>query len=121
MKTPRINQTIKRISMLIILISAAVIGGVIVSGNAHADGYLSPQEERFGDAVAGPLCDYLDTAGVSDMSMTTSMKIIYRHTPANMDMSDAVDIINYVVDVYCPRHWDALVAFGDGYRSGSYA
>lgn len=121
MKTPRINQTIKRISMLVILFSMAVIASTIVSGKAHADGYLSPQEERFGDAVAGPLCDYLDTAGISDMSMTTSMKILYRHTPANMDMSDSVDIINYVVDVYCPRHWPDLMAFGDRYRGGGYA
>lgn len=121
MKTPRINQTIKRISMLIILFSMAVIASVIVSGKAHADGYLSQQEARFGDEVAVSLCDYLDSAGVSDASLTTSMKILYRYTPANMDMSDAVDIINYVVQTYCPRHWNALVAFGEGFRSGSYA
>ena len=107
--------------MLVIMISAVVIASVIVSGKAHADGYLSPQEEYFGDAVAGPLCDYLDTAGINEGSMSTSMKIIYRHTPTNMDMSDAVDIINYVVDIYCPRHWNDLVAFGDKYRSNGYA
>ncbi len=38
-----------------------------------------------------------------------------------MHMTDAVDIINYVVSSYCPQHWPALVAFGEGFRSGSYA
>jgi hypothetical protein len=121
MNSPRINETIKRFSILLILFCSVIIASVIVSGAARADGYLSPQEESFGDGVSGPLCDYLDTVGVNDESMTTSMKILYRHTPANMDMSDAVDIINYVVQNHCPHHWDSLVAFGEGFRSGSYA
>lgn len=121
MKTPRINQTIKRISMLIILISAAIIGGVIISGKAHADGYLTPQEEHFGDLIAGPLCEYIDAAGVTESSMEDALKIIYRNTPTYMDVGDAADIINYTVYNYCPRHWSKLQAFGAGARSQQYA
>ena len=121
MKTPRINQTIKRISMLIILISAAVIGGVIISGKAHADGYLSPQEEYFGDLIAETLCDYIDGAGVTESSMEDALRVIYRNTPAYMDVGDAADIINYTVYNYCPRHWSKLQAFGAGARSQQYA
>ena len=121
MKTPRINQTIKRISMLIILFSAAIVASVIVSGKAHADGYLSPQEESFGDAVSGPLCKYIDNLGITDSSMEEAMRIIYVNTPNNMDVGDAVDIINYVVDTYCPEHWPDLVAFGNRHRGGGYA
>lgn len=118
MRTPQVNLFIKRISLLIIMISAAVIAA---TGIARADGTLTAGEERFGDEIAVPLCDYIDTAGVTEQSMMTSMKIIYRHTPGYMDMSDAVDIINYVVENYCPSHWNDLVAFGNRYRGASYA
>lgn len=121
MNSPRINATVKRFSILVILISAGIIASLIVSGKAWADGYLSPQEQRFGDAVAGYVCEYIDSVGVSEASMSAAMRIIYQNTPANMDMSDAVDIINYSVQNYCFEHWDKLVAFGEGARSQGYA
>lgn len=117
MNSPRINQKIKRISMLIIFFSAAIIAGLIVAGKASADGYLSPQEERFGDAIAGSVCRFIDNVGVNEDSMANAMQIIYNNTPPSMDMSDAVDIINHAVYNYCPQHWDSLVAFGEGARS----
>lgn len=112
-KTPMHNRTIKRIAMLIALGALGMAGSIAV---ARADGYLTPQEQRFGDAIEQPLCEYIDNAGVTTTSMTGAMRIIYRNTPASMDMSDAVDIINYVVSTYCPEHWDELVSFGEGYR-----
>lgn len=95
---------------------AAVSAALCLAPVAGADGYLSPQEERFGDVVSDALCDYLDAAGVSGSSMAEAMKIIYQHTPNNMDMADTVEIINYAVFTYCPRHWGSLVAFGKAMR-----
>ena len=114
MKTPMINATIKKISMLIILICAAIIASTAV---ARADGILTAQEKRFGDYVSDVLCDYIDAVGVNNDSMTEALEIIYVNTPIHMDMTDSADIINYVVSNYCPRHWPALVAFGEGARS----
>lgn len=114
MKTPMKNITIKRIALLISLGAIAMAGATAV---ARADGILTTQEERFGDAIAGPLCDFIDSAGVSSSSMSDAIRIIYQHTPVNMDMTDAVDIINYTVYNYCPSHWKELAAFGEGARS----
>jgi hypothetical protein len=115
MNSPRINTTIKRFSLLVIMLSTAIIASLIVSGKAYAD--LSPGEQRFGDAVAAPLCEFLDSSGINEASLTKAVEIIYRNTPANVDVSDSVDIINYAVYNYCPNHWDNLVAFGEGARS----
>lgn len=113
MKTPRINNTIKRVSLIVILLAAAVIASTAI---ARADGYLSPQEEYFADAISDDLCGYLDVAGVNEKSLTTIVYIIVDAAPY-FDGGDAADIVNYVVDGYCPWHWDALVAFGEGYRA----
>lgn len=114
MKTPMINHQIKLISLLLIVLSAVAIA---ISAVARADGALTSQEQYFGDQISKPLCEYIDTAGVNNVSMNVAISIIYRHTPTNMDASDAVDIINYVVFTYCPDHWGELVAFGDRYRN----
>lgn len=90
---------------------------LLFSAPATADGYLSPQEEAFGDGIAVELCKMIDRIGVNNVSMSEAIEIIYVNTPASMDMSDAVDIINYSVANYCPEHWAALVAFGEGARS----
>ena len=111
--TPQNNRTIKRVSILIILGAAIAASSTAI---ARADGNLTAQEQQFGDDIAQSLCDYIDVAGVTTASMSKSMKIIYQHTPASMDMSDAVDIINYVVSTYCPSHWAELVTFGDAVR-----
>lgn len=114
MKTPMINHQIKLISILLIILSAIAVASAAV---VRADGILTAQEQDFGDAIAGHLCTFIDRAGVSEQSMADAITIIYRNTPVNMDMSDAVDIINYSVSNYCPEHWDELVAFGEGARS----
>lgn len=112
-KTPMINHQIKLVSLLLIVLSAVAIACAAV---VRADGILTPQEQRFGDALSGTLCDYIDSLGVTDYSMMKAMEIIYRHTPSYMDETDAVDIINYTVESYCPEHWGELVAFGNRYR-----
>ena len=102
---------------LALALPLAITATLLFSAPATADGYLSPQEEAFGDAIAVELCKMIDRIGVNNMSMSEAMEIIYVNTPASMDMSDAVDIINYSVYNYCPGHWDELVAFGEGARS----
>lgn len=101
---------------LALVLPSAIAAALLSSAPASADGYLTPQEQNFGDSVAGSVCEFIDNVGVNARSMAEAMKIIYTHTPANMDMSDAVDIINYSVYNYCPEHWDELVAFGEGAR-----
>lgn len=102
---------------LTLALPSAIAAALLSSAPASADGYLTPQEEHFGDAVAESVCGYIDNVGVNATSMAEAIKIIYTNTPANMDMTDAVDIINYSVYTYCPGHWDELVAFGEGARS----
>lgn len=114
MRAPRINKTIQRVCMLSILISTAAIGGAAI---ARADGYLSEEEQTFGNAVSSELCIYLDQNGVTFDSMYDLTKIIYENTSRRVDVSDSVDIVNYVVYEYCPRHWASLVAFGEGIRA----
>ena len=111
---PRSNSILKRFALLVIVVCATII---TATGVARADGYLTNQEKFVGDEISGVFCDYIDSAGVTDISMPEAMRIIYTNTPPSMDMSDAVDIINYVVSSYRPQHWPALVAFGEGVRS----
>lgn len=106
-------MNIKRLSILVILGAAIAASSTAI---ARADGNLTAQEERFGDQISEALCSYIDTAGVTTSSMSQAMRIIYRNTPSNMDYSDAVDVINYVVSTYCPNHWAELVSFGDAMR-----
>ena len=56
-------------------------------------------------------------APIPSVSMMAAMTVLYRNTPQDMDMTDAVDIINYSVYNYCPEYWPQLVAFGEGARS----
>lgn len=111
--TPQNNTTIKRISILIILGAAIAASSTAI---ARADGILTAQEQRFGDQIGSALCSYIDTAGVTTASMSEAMRIIYRNTPGNVDLTDTADIINYVVSTYCPNHWAELVTFGDAMR-----
>lgn len=112
--TPKNNMTLKRISILIILGAAIAASGTAI---ARADGYLSEEEQTFGNAVSSELCIYLDQNGVTFDSMYDLTKIIYENTSRRVDVSDSVDIVNYVVYEYCPRHWASLVAFGEGIRA----
>ena len=100
-----------------VLITLLMIAGVLLASPSKADGILTSEEKTYGDAVATSLCGYLDTAGVNRESLYASVKIIYQHTSRNVDLTDAVDIINYAVENYCPQHWDELVAFGEGART----
>lgn len=112
--SPRFNFFIKRIAFVIAMVSVAMVG---IAAVARADGNITPQEQAFGDAVAGSLCNYLDQRGITEDSMYDLVKIIYEDTPSYMDAGDAADIVNYTVYTYCPNHWPALVAFGEGYRA----
>lgn len=95
---------------------AATAAALLFSAPASADGYLTPQEQHFGDEIADSVCRFIDRLGVNAVSMEQAVEIIYTHTPASMDMTDAADIINYSVYTYCPEHWGELVAFGEGAR-----
>jgi hypothetical protein len=118
----RINQrpsTIRdttRGILLGVIIVLLMIAGVLLASPSKADGVLTPQEEAFGDEVASSLCGYLDRGGVNRETLYNAGKIIYENTPSYMGITDAVDIINYSVYTYCPSHWAALVAFGEGAR-----
>lgn len=103
--------------LLGVIIVLLMIAGVLLAAPSKADGYLSPQEEAFGNEVAPSLCEYLDRGGVNRETMYSAVKIIYENTPSYMDMTDAADIINYSVYNFCPGHWNALVAFGEGVRT----
>lgn len=114
MQSPRINHKIKIVVGSIFLATAAAVSTVAV---ARADGNVTPQEQAFGDGISASLCNYLDNRGINEHSMYDLMKIIYEDTPSYMDAGDAADIVNYTVYTYCPNHWPALVAFGEGYRA----
>lgn len=116
MKTPRINQQIKQISFLIIFLSAVLIASAAI---ARADGILTSEERYYGNEIAWNLCDYFDSLSVTDSSTTEAVRIIYQNTPNHMDVTDAVDIINYVVSEFCPSHWNDLVRLGDRYRNAA--
>jgi len=117
MKTPRINSTIKKFSLLIIVVSTTIM---TATGIARADGILTDTEQAIGDDTGVSLCEYLDVAGVNNTSITKVIEIFHKNIPA-MSGDNIADVVNYAVTNYCPRHWDSLVAFGEGYRSGSYA
>jgi hypothetical protein len=99
------------------LIVVFMVAGVLLASPSKADGNLSSQEQAFGNEVASSLCGYLDEGGVNRETMYNAVKIIYENTPSYVDVTDAVDIINYSVYNFCPVHWNALVAFGEGART----
>jgi hypothetical protein len=113
MKTPRINQTIQRISILVILVSIAIIASS--AGRANADGYMTPGEESLAVEVSGDLCAYLDKNGVNTSSLGTVFGAIYPR-PEISDYGDVADVVNYTVYNYCPEFWPQLVAYGEGAR-----
>ena len=115
MKTPRINESIKRTSILIILASVVIVASFIVAGRASADGYMTPGEENVANAISGDLCAYLNRNGVSTSSLSTVFDAIYPK-PEISDYSDVADVVNYVVYNYCPEFWPQLVAYGEGAR-----
>lgn len=113
---PRSNIVLKKFSLLIIFICTMIIAA---TGIARADGNLTPYEKAIGDGVADSLCSYLDVAGVNGESMDVTVSIFLDKVPLlRSDPSNIADVVNYVVFNYCPQHWPALVAFGDGFRSG---
>lgn len=94
---------------------AAVTAALCLAPAAHADNVLTTTEQQFADGTWQATCRYLDATGVNRASMTELIKVMYPHAPG--DLGDTVDIINYTVSTYCPRHWPALVAFGEGARA----
>lgn len=116
MRPNTIRDTVRGV-FLGVTITALMVIGVLLASPSRADGIITADEEMVGDSVASTLCEYLDNNGVNRASLTAAMTVLYRNTPQDMDMTDAVDIINYAVYNYCPDHWDELVSFGEGARS----
>ena len=99
------------------IIATAIAGAaLLVSGGiAHADGYLTPGEIAVADTFHGTIGGYIDDNGVTTSSMTELMGALYQR-PEIANYGDAVDVINYTVKNYCPRHWSELVSFGSAIR-----
>lgn len=116
MRPNTVRDTARGIFLGALIVTLMVVG-VLLASPSRADGILTAQEEAVGDSIAVPLCQFIDEEGVTQTSMTAAMTVLYRNTPQNMDMTDAVDIINYAVYNYCPSHWNELVSFGEGARS----
>lgn len=116
MRPNTIRDTVRGIFLGMLIVVMMVVG-VLLASPSRADGIVTADEEAVGDAVASTLCEYLDNNGVNRASMMAAMTVLYRNTPQDMDMTDAVDIINYSVYNYCPEYWPQLVAFGEGARS----
>jgi hypothetical protein len=115
-KTPRINQTIRRISGISILASSLILTGLAIAGRASADGYVTPGEENVANAISGDLCAYLNRNGVNTSSLGTVFAAIYPK-PEISDYGDVADVVNYAVYNYCPEFWPQLVAYGEGARA----
>lgn len=102
--------------MKVFAAALAATAGIAFAPVAGADGYLSPAEEEFADGTWAATCTYLTDAGVNSASMTVLVENMMEYAPISTG-GDAADIINYTVSTYCPEHWSALVAFGEGYRA----
>ncbi len=68
---PRSNSILKRFALLVIVVCATII---TATGVARADGYLTNQEKFVGDEISGVFCDYIDSAGVTDASMSEAVR-----------------------------------------------
>jgi hypothetical protein len=115
MKTPRINESIRRTSILVILVSIVIIASSVLAGKASADGYMTPGEESLASEMSGDLCAYLDRNGVNTSSLGTVFEAIYPR-PEISDYGDVADVVNYAVYNFCPKFWPQLVAYGEGAR-----
>lgn len=105
----------KVIALLLLMVIGA-FGGAAV---ARADGDLSAYEKYIGDEVHVSLCRLLDIGGTNDETLATIITIL--HDKGELAWDDTPDVVNYVVQEYCPRHWDDLVAVGNRYRAGMTA
>ena len=88
----------------------------IFISKANADGVLSRPEQAYADnGAAVAVCRILNEEGVTYRSLANLTKAVA--TVGDISLDNAVDVVNYSVLEYCPVHWPALVAFGDGARS----
>lgn len=99
-------------------VSTAIAAAAFAAPAAHADGLLSRGEQALGDSMADEICDYLDSEGVTNASMTNLFNIVYEQREVRTP-SNAVHVINYVVHDYCPGLWRELAAFGNGVRAAN--
>lgn len=103
---------------IIVAVVAATSALLLSPGVANADGYYTPGEKAVAAAMSDAICGYIDSHGVTMSSMTTVMRAVYQQDEV-ASYGDAVDVINYAVENYCPRHWQELVSFGEGIRGAS--
>lgn len=89
-------------------VAVMVCLGVVSAPAAAADGVLSDEEQLFADLYYPAVCDTLDDYP----SISGVVGVVQGITKEGFHMTDSVDIVNYAVSSYCPRHWRLLVATG---------
>ena len=103
--------------LLSILVGAVIGAGLMWIGiaRAHADGILTTMEQADGDRYGAIYCGALDqwptVGGVAAVMGSIE--------DDGFTSDSAVDVINYTVYTYCPRHWGLLVAIGNAARAAN--
>lgn len=93
----------------------ACLGVITFAASAKADGYMSDDEQLFADIYYTAVCDTLDDY----RSIAGVVGVVQGVSEQGFHMTDSVDIVNYSVATYCPRHWWLLVATGQAARGGA--
>lgn len=91
------------------------LGVITFASTAKADGYMSDDEQLFADTYYTAVCDTLDDY----RSIAGVVGVVQGVSEQGFHMTDSVDIVNYSVATYCPRHWWLLVATGQAARGGA--
>jgi len=100
---------------LLIATSAVLGAAVYFSAPASADGFLNDSEADYVSTYgAGAICPFIDEHDADGV-----VAVVETITDEGYAISDAVDIVNASVWMYCPRNWPLLVAMGNAARAES--
>lgn len=98
---------------LLMATSALLGAAVYFSAPANADGFLNDAEADYVDTYGkGAICPFIDQNDADGV-----VAVVETIADDGYAISDAVDIVNASVWLYCPRNWPLLVAMGDAARS----
>lgn len=123
----RIKHRGRRRACAAIISAAAAVGlalagiGTAAAPDARADGYLTAYEELIGDDSWPATCVVFDEMFTGRVYNDTAVALGVSEALANtyaLSLDNSIDVVNYQVQVYCPRHWDNLVAIGENARGG---